>query len=95
MGVGGLGALLYSLASRGGKRANKAPGGIGDGILLFCPPGFCDVGGLLAFAGAIMTHILYFDKNLFLFPKTVVLVPQEGFRGTLGSICVMARPFPP
>ena len=24
-----------------------APGGIGDGILLFCPPGFCDVGGLL------------------------------------------------
>ena len=27
---------------------DAAPGGIGDGILLFCPPGFCDVWGSFA-----------------------------------------------
>jgi hypothetical protein len=31
----------------GPRLHDVAPGGIGDGILLFCPPGFCDVGGLL------------------------------------------------
>jgi len=31
----------------GPRLQDVAPGGIGDGILLFCPPGFCDVGGLL------------------------------------------------
>ena len=36
-------AGAYDSGLVGPRLQDVAPGGIGDGILLFCPPGFCDV----------------------------------------------------